>query len=92
MAAAVREAATVAAEPLSHRTWEHVDCTITSTHRPPLALAIDGCQALRVYFDGGCQKGLGPAGALVFSTEGQLLKAEARFHGASAPTNNQAEA
>ena len=65
---------------------------ITSTCRPPPALAIDVAAAVRVYFDGGCQKKLGSSGALAFAPDGRLLGAEARYHGELAPTNNQAEA
>ena len=70
MAAAIREAATVAAEPLSRHTWEHINSTIMSMQRPPPALTIDERRALRVYFEGGCRKGLGAAGGLMFSAKG----------------------
>ena len=70
VAAAVHEAATVAAEPLSCRTWEHIDLTILSMWHLLPALAIDRCRALRVYFDGGCRKGLGAARVLVISAKG----------------------
>ena len=47
---------------------------------------------LCIYFDGGCRKGLGTSGAAAFAPDGRLLRAEARYHGESIPTNNQAEA
>ena len=70
IATTVREAAATEPDPIERRTWSHVDCTISSTRRPPPALAIDARRAFRVYFDGGCKKRLGAGGAVVFSPEG----------------------
>ena len=74
------------------RTWEHWDGVITSTCRPPPALAIDAVATVCVYFEGECQKKLGSSGALAFTPDGRLLGAEACYHGELAPTSNQAEA
>ena len=93
VAASIREAAAAGAPTgRETRTWEHQDGVITSTRRPPPALAINVAAAVRVYFDSGCQKKLGSSGALAFAPDGRLLGAEARYHGELAPTNNQAEA
>ena len=93
LADSVRAAAAASADPQREkRTWEHRDGVISSTRRPPPALAIDAAAAVRVYFDGGCQRRLGGSGALVFAPTGKLLVAEARYLADAAPTNNQAEA
>ena len=93
VAASVCEAAAAGAPTgRETRTWEHRDGVITSTCRPPPALAINVAAAVCMYFDGGCQKKLGSSGALAFAPDGRLLGAEARYHGELAPTNNQAEA
>ena len=44
--------------------------------------------ALRIYFAGGCRKGLGMSGAAAFALDGRLLWVEARYHGEAVSTNN----
>ena len=93
LADSVRAAAAASSDPQREkRTWEHCDGIISSTRRPPPALAIDVAAAMRVYFDGGCQRRLGGSGDLVFAPTGKLLVVEARYLAEVAPTNNQAEA
>ena len=71
---------------------EHEDFVIATVWQPLLADTVAASSALRVYFDGGCRKGLGTSGAAAFAPDGRLLRAEARYHGEAVPTNNQVEA
>ena len=71
---------------------EHEDFVIATVWQPLLADTVAASSALRVYFDGGCRKGLGASGAVAFAPDGRLLWAEARYHGEAVPTNNQVEA
>ena len=45
-----------------------------------------------IYFNGRCGQKLGASGVIAFAPGGQLLCAEARYHGQDMPTNNQAKA
>ena len=45
-----------------------------------------------VYFDGGCSKGLGSTGVVLYDAAGQQVEGIGLWHGEEAPTNNVAEA
>ena len=60
--------------------------------QPLPADTVAASSVIRVYYDGGCRKGLRTSGAAAFAPDGRLIWAEARYHGDAVPTNNQAEA
>ena len=72
--------------------WKHEDFVLASVQQPFPVDTVAASSSLRIYFDGGCRKGLGTSGAAAFALNGRLLRAEARYHGEAVPTNNQAEA
>ena len=74
------------------RVWEHEDFVIVSVWQLLPADTVAASSALRIYFDGGCRKGLGTSGAAAFAPDGRLLWVEARYHGEAVPNNNQEEA
>ena len=75
------------------RVWEHRDLEIVPTAgKAVLTAPFDVAQGPRIYFDGGCKEGEGYSGAAAFGADGNLLRAEAQFHGRSADTHNKAEA
>ena len=72
--------------------WEHEDFVIASMRQPLPADTVAASSTLRVYFDGGCRKGLGTSGATAFAPDRKSLRADACYHGEAVPTNNQVEA
>jgi ribonuclease HI len=74
-------------------TFRHEDIAIRypDTSRP-LPAKVQHTPHLTAFFDGGAAKKVGTGGFIVFSPEGECIRAQASFYGEELGTNNRAEA